>query len=175
MKLGKSVVNLALTSILFFGFAAQSAFAASKGVAESQKNLEAWAKKPEVISAIEKANTGKAAFDNNKWKSLAKNDPKVQSFMTSEAGKLLTSLQKGNLGKLFIRDAKGNFVAGSKKPAIFNITDRPAFSNAMRGKSWASKKAKADPTTQQKSIQISSPVVSNGKVIGVIHASVVVK
>jgi len=175
MKLGKSIVNLTLACILLLGFAAQSAVAADKGVTENQKNLEAWAKKPEVISAIEKANTGKAAFNNSKWKALGNNDPKVKSYMTSEAGKLLTSLQKGSLGKLFIRDAKGNFVAGSKKPAIFNITDRPAFSNAMRGKSWASKKAKADPTTQQNSIQISSPVVSKGKVIGVIHASVIVK
>lgn len=175
MKLGKSVINLALTSLLFLGFAAQSAVAANKGVEENQKNLEAWAKKPEVISAIEKANAGEAEFNNSKWKALSNNDPKVQSFINSEAGKLLTSLQTGSLGKLFIRDAKGNFVAGSKKPAIFNITDRPAFSNAMRGKTWSSKKAKADPTTQQKSIQISSPVVSKGKVIGVIHASVVVK
>jgi len=144
-------------------------------VIEGQKNLALWVKKAEIIKAVEQANSAKSKFDNAKWKGLAKTDPKVMAYINSEAGKLLSSLQKGSLGKLFIRDAKGNFVAGSKKPAIYNINDRMAFTSAIRGKSWNSTKTKSDPTTKQESIQISTPIMSKGKVIGIIHANVVVK
>ncbi len=120
------------------------------------------------------ANKHKVKMNNKKWKKLSASDAKVKPFLTSSAGKkLFTWEQDKTLGKLFLRDKTGNLVAGSKKPAIFNIAKRPAFAKAIRGKVWNSKKPKADPTTKLSSIQLSIPVVSNGKKIGVLHTSII--
>ena len=134
--------------------------------------LAQWAQNPTVVKAVEQANSNTAKLTNEQWKSLPETDPKVLSFQQSEAGRLLTELQNDkSLGKLFLRDSKGNFVAGSKKPAIFNIGDRKAFTQAMSVGTWNSNKVKPDPTTKISSVQLSTPVMSNGKKIGVIHTS----
>jgi len=136
--------------------------------------LAEWAKDPDIINAVMLANKTKTNMNNKEWKSLSASDAKVKSFLSSTAGKKLNSWEKDkSLGKLFLRDGKGNFVAGSKKPAIFNIAKRPAFAKAIRGKVWNSKKPKADPTTKVSSIQLSIPVISNGKKIGVLHTSII--
>ena len=127
-----------------------------------------------IFKAVMEANNNKASMSNQTWKSLAASDPKVKPFLTNTAGKKLFSWEKDKaLGKLLLRDKNGNLVAGSKKPAIFNIADRPAFTKAIRGKIWNSKKVKADPTTKLSSIQLSIPVKNNGKEIGILHTSII--
>lgn len=136
--------------------------------------LVEWAKDPDIINAVINSNTKIAKMNNTKWKPLTASDTKVKPFLTSAAGKKLFVWEKDrSLGKLFLRDKNGNLVAGSKKPAIFNIAKRPAFINAFRGKIWNSKKVKSDPTTSLSSIQLSIPVKNNGKEIGVLHTSVI--
>ena len=136
--------------------------------------LAEWAKDPVIIKAVSQANAKKVQMNNSTWKKLSKSDAKVKPFLTSAAGKKLFIWEKDkSLGKLFLRDKTGNLVAGSKKPAIFNIAKRPAFVKAIRGKVWNSKKPKADPTTKLSSIQLSIPVVNNGKKIGVLHTSII--
>ena len=135
--------------------------------------LSEWAKDPVIVKAVIQANNSKAKMDNKMWKPLASSDSKVKSFLSNPAGMKLADWQTDkSLGKLFLRDKKGNFVAGSKKPAIFNIANRPAFTKAIRGKVWNSTKVKADPTTKLSSIQLSIPVIDNGKEIGILHTSI---
>ncbi len=139
-----------------------------------KSRLSQWAKDPVIINAVKQANSSKTSMDNKTWKALSATDAKVKPFLSSSAGKKLFSWEQDkSLGKLFLRDSKGNLVAGSKKPAIFNISNRPAFTKAIRGKIWNSKKPKADPTTKLSSIQLSIPVVDNGKEIGVLHTSII--
>lgn len=136
--------------------------------------LTEWAKDPVIVKAVLQANDNNPKMDNKIWKSLSSADAKVQPFLTNSAGKKLFSWEKDkSLGKLLLRDKKGNLVAGSKKPAIFNIAERPAFTQAIRGKTWHSKKITADPTTKLSSIQLSIPVKDNGKEIGVLHTSII--
>ncbi len=136
--------------------------------------LAEWAKDPVIIKAVMQANSRKLKMNNKTWNKLSATDAKVKPFLTSSAGKKLFAWEQDKtLGKLFLRDKTGNLVAGSKKPAIFNIEKRPAFAKAIRGKVWNSKKPKADPTTKLSSIQLSIPVVSNGKEIGVLHTSII--
>ncbi|MBN4080369.1 GAF domain-containing protein [Beggiatoa alba] len=135
--------------------------------------LSEWAKNPVIVKAVMQANSSQTSMDNKIWKSLLASDTKVRPFLTSSAGKKLLSWEQDqSIGKLFLRDKKGNFVAGSKKPAIFNISKRPAFLNAIRGKIWNSKKPKTDPTTKLSSIQLSIPVINQGKKIGILHTSI---
>ena len=136
--------------------------------------LAEWARDPVIVKAVMQANNNKSKMNNKTWKSLTTSNAKVKTYLTSSAGKKLFAWEKDkSLGKLFLRDNKGNLVAGSKKPAIFNISKRPAFTKAIRGKAWNSKKPKADPTTKLSSIQLSIPVKSNGKEIGVLHTSII--
>jgi len=144
-------------------------------VNEYQKKLAEWAKDPILVNAIKKANSSSTPkLDNAIWKGISKSDPVALSYQTSSAGRLLTKLQKDKrIGKLFLRDKSGNLVAGSKKPAVFNIADRPPYINAMRGKQWAANKSKSDPTTKLQSVQAATPIMLNGEVIGVLHTSVI--
>lgn len=138
--------------------------------------LTEWAKDPVIIKAVLHANKNnkKVAMNNKTWRSLTSTNDKVKTLLTSYAGQKLIHWKKDkSLGKLFLRDNKGNFVAGSQKPAIFNIADRPAFKNVIRGKIWNSKKPKADPTTKLSSIQLSIPVKNKGKEIGILHTSII--
>jgi len=174
------IQHLTLAAILASGFASTAALAESLSpevkakIDIYQKKLIQWSKNPVIVKALKDGNTqGTAGLNNDQWKTLKPRDPKVISFQTSQAGRFLTNLENDkSIGKLFLRDSKGNLVAGSKKPAIFNIAGRPAYENAMRGKTWVAGKVKADPTTKLQSVQLSAPVMSEGKVIGVIHSSV---
>ncbi len=135
--------------------------------------LTEWAKNPIIVKAVMRSNNSKTKMDNKTWQSLPASNAKVRALLSSKAGKRLLDWDKDkSLGKLFLRDNKGNFVAGSKKPAIFNISNRPAFTKAIRGKIWNSKKVKADPTTKLSSIQLSIPVRHSGKEIGILHTSI---
>lgn len=139
-----------------------------------QEKLASWAQDPDVIAAINEMNSKPASMDNNSWKTLSEKDPVVEKYLSNPAGKKLSGWQQDkSLGKLFLRDKNGNFVAGSKKPAIYNISDRAPFKNAMKGNAWNSKKAKTDPTTNLPSVQLSQPVVSNGERIGIIHTAII--
>ena len=142
-----------------------------------QDKLATWAQDSDVIDAIKAMNAATMnSMNNNVWKALASGDPIVEKYISNPAGKKLSTWQKDkSLGKLFIRDQKGNFVAGSKKPAIYNISDRPPFKQAIQGKTWNSKKVKKDPTTNLSSIQLSHPVVSDGKNIGIIHTAIILE
>ena len=179
----KTLGSKFVLSVLVTFFLSLSTAIAGELNAETQKKVDTykqklatWAQDPDVVSAIKKANQQGTQMDNTKWKAMSKSDGKVLSYQYSSAGKKLTQWNADkSLGKLFIRDKKGNYVAGSKKPAIYNIASRPAFSKAKPGQGWNSTKVKPDPTTNLASIQVSYPVISNGETIGLIHTSVIVE
>jgi len=175
-SLRTQIISTLLISVLSFSFANAADISPDLQVKLDiyKTKLTEWATDPVIVKAVMQANENKSKMNNSTWKSLAESDSKVKPFLTSSAGKKLFSWEKDkSLGKLFLRDNKGNLVAGSKKPAIFNIANRPAFAKAIRGKVWNSKKPKSDPTTKLSSIQLSIPVKNNGKEIGVLHTSII--
>jgi len=169
------VVSLFTSLISLSAYADKIAPELQSKIDQTRMKLENWAKDPAFINAVTIANTQSTSLTNKKWKSLKISSPEVAELMSSKVSKKLIEFEKDKtLGKLFLRDKNGNLVAGSKKPAVFNIQGRPAFDNAIRGKTWNSKKVKADPTTKLKSVQISTPIISAGKNIGIIHTSLIV-
>lgn len=139
-----------------------------------QEKLATWSKDPDIIAAIKSMNQQSNNVNQEDWLKLENNDPLVEKYTASTAAKKLSDWQQDkNLGKLFIRDKNGNLAAGSVKPAIFNISDRPPFKQAISGKAWNSKNVKNDPTTKLPSIQLSHPVVSEGENIGIIHTAII--
>jgi hypothetical protein len=145
-------------------------------VEQYKKKLTEWAANPLLIAIVKSSNAkgGLApGMKNLGWADLNENDPVVTGFQTSEAGKYLKSLEadKG-INKLYARDEKGNLVAGSSKPAFYNNAARAPFKSAIGGHSYADSETKTDPTTLKKSVQVSVPIMSDGKPIGVLHTAV---
>ncbi|MEW5787009.1 MAG: PDC sensor domain-containing protein [Pseudomonadota bacterium] len=141
-----------------------------------KKKLVEWAANPAIVQAVKDANAKGGTLPgmtNGKWDELAENDPQITALLATPASKLVKQWEadKG-INKLFVRDEKGNMVAGSGKSLIYNAAARPPVKEAMKGKAWAANEAKPDPTTQINSVHVSAPVMDGGKVIGVIHTAV---
>lgn len=135
-----------------------------------------WARNPVFVAAVRDANSGNAlaGMTNAKWDGLSDTDPVVVAFQTSPAGRMLGELESDkNMSKLYLRDARGNLVAGSNKPILYNNANRKPVSEAMKGAPFVAKEIKPDPTTQVKAVQVSVPVLDNGRTIGVLQTSVV--
>lgn len=141
-----------------------------------KKKLTEWAANPAIVKAVKESNAKGGTLPgmtNGQWDELAENDPQVMSLLATPASNLVKQWEadKG-INKLFVRDEKGNMVAGSGKSLIYNAAARPPFKEAMKGKAWAANEVKPDPTTQIKSVHVSAPVLDGGKAIGVIHSAV---
>lgn len=141
-----------------------------------KKKLVDWAANPVIVKAVKEANAKGGmipGMNNGKWDELTETDPLVAGILSTPASKLVKQWEadKG-INKLFVRDEKGNMVAGSAKSLIYNAAARPPVKEAMKGKPWNAEEIKPDPTTQIKSVHVSAPVLDGGQVIGVIHTAV---
>lgn len=140
-----------------------------------KKKLESWAADPVIVAAVKESNAkgGIPGMNNGKWESLAENDPQVLAILGTPASKKVDKWEEDKgINKLLVRDAKGNLVAGSSKPLLYNVATRPPFKAAIEGVTWQANEIKPDPTSQVKSVQIAAPIKDGGSVIGVIHSAV---
>lgn len=176
-------LSILATSILLTAFSLQPSNALATLPADMQAKVESyknklveWAANPTIVKAVKEANAKGGmipGMTNGKWDELAENHPQVTGIMATPASKLILQWEadKG-INKLFVRDAKGNMVAGSGKSLIYNAAARPPIKEAMKGKAWNAQEIKPDPTTQINSVHISAPILDGGNVIGVIHSAV---
>lgn len=140
-----------------------------------KKKLAEWAANPVIVAATKEsaATGGLAGMTNGKWNDLDDKDPVVKAFETNKAGLLIKKWEEdAGINKLVLRDDKGNLVASSTKPVVYNNAARPVFANAIKGQFWAAAEIRPDPTTGIKSVQAGAPVMDGGKVIGVIHVGI---
>lgn len=145
-------------------------------VEKYKTRLTEWVRNPVLMTAVREANQGGslAGMTNAKWDGLADTDPLVTAFQTNPAGRVLIDLEEDKgISKLYLRDAKGNIVASSNKPILFNNSNRAPFAEAFKGKPYAANEVKPDTTTQIKGVQLSVPLMDGGKPIGVLQTSVV--
>ena len=148
----------------------------SAKVERYKAKLTEWARNPLLVGAVREANKGDglAGMSNAKWEALAETDTMVTSFQTNAAGRALSEFEVDQgISKLYLRDAKGNLVAGSNKPLLYNNSTRKPFAEAFKGAPFVEKEVKPDTTTQIRGVQLSVPVLENGKPIGVLQTSVV--
>lgn len=173
--------NLLQVVLLAAGVAVHAAAVADPLAPELQAKTEKyrqklveWAADPAVVGAVRDANAkGAPAMNNAKWEELADADVAVKAYTASPMGKQLAKWEEDkNISKLFLRDAKGNLVAASSKPLLFNNANRPVIVNTLKGSPWIAAEVKPDPSTQKRSVQIGAPVMEGGKVIGVLHTAV---
>ena len=165
---------LALTPISAF---AQLSAELQAKVDTYKTKLVEWAANPVIVNAVKAANVKGgmyAGMTNSKWDELPEGDPMIADLQSSEAGKLVTSWESDtNISKLYVRDEKGNIVASSSRPLLYNNATKPPFAKAITGTPWSANEVKPDPASQVKGVHVSVPVMDGGKPIGVLQSNVV--
>ncbi len=144
-------------------------------VEKAKKRLVELAADPGVVSAVREANArDNGGMTNGKWVDLGDADPGVKQIMTSKVSVQIAKWEKDDdtVNKLILRDQKGNLVAASVRPLIYNNASRPVFANPIKGQVWAAGEIKPDTTTQIPSVHVAAPVLDGGKTIGVLQAGV---
>jgi len=176
-----TILSAALVGIVLALFAANNARAdlppdVAAKVENYKKKLVEWAATPVIVAAVKESNAKGGmipGMGNAKWDELADTDPMVKGLQNNAAGKLVSKWEEDKvLDKLFVRDEKGNVVAASGKPLLYNNANRPPFKNGLAGV-WADNVVKPDPTTQKKTVQVSVPIVDGGKNIGVLQTAII--
>lgn len=147
-------------------------------VDKSKAKLVALAADPAVVAAVKEANAkGAPGMSNGKWVDLPDTDPFIQTLLKTKTSRQIADWEAKDdtINKLVLRDHKGNLVAASVRPLIWNNVARPVFAQAIKGQAWAAEEVKPDPSTQVPSVQLSAPVLDGGKPIGVLHSAVTAK
>jgi hypothetical protein len=134
-------------------------------------NADGWAANPIVVEAVLAQNKKGPipGMDNAKWKSMPEKDAVVQGFINNEAAKFLKGEMANTEGickAAFLNAAQGEKVAFSDKTGSYIHKGSAEFDVPFTsGKSWQGK-PELDDSSKVYKIQISVPVLSDGKPIG---------
>jgi len=132
-------------------------------------NSNGWAASPVVVEAVlaQNAKGPIPGMDNAKWKTVPESDAIVQGFINNEAGKFLQAelaKTEGICVGAFLNAANGEKVAFTDKTGSYIHKGSAKFDVPFTtGKTW-----QGNPELEDKVyiIQISVPVLSEGKPIG---------
>ena len=132
-----------------------------------------WAGSVPVVQAVLTQNQKGPipGMDNPKWKTVPENDAIVQGFIKNEAGKFLTEeMEKtdGIVTGAFLNAAQGEKVAFTDKTGSYIHKGSAKFDAPFTtGKAWQGQ-PELDDSGKVYEIQVSVPVLSDGKTIGVL-------
>jgi len=137
----------------------------------------AWAADPVIVGAV-KAQNAKGpmpGMDNAAWKTTRRSDPVVKAFQANPAAQLLQSklgASAGLVSEAFLNGSRGEKVAFAEKTTSYIHAGQPKFDVPYgAAKPWQGK-PEFDESTQTYAIQISTPVVADGKPIGALVVGV---
>ena len=136
-----------------------------------------WAASPVLVKAVlaQNAMGPIAGMDNAKWKTVRRSDQLVKGFQANEAGRFLTQqiAQSNELySEAFLSAAQGEKVAFFEKTTSYIHRGAPKFDVPFTtGKAWQGK-PEFDESSQTHQIQVSVPVLSGGKPVGVLVVGV---
>lgn len=141
-----------------------------------QKVIAAWAAKPALVEAVKVQNKKGPlpGMDNAKWAALKPDAPVVIAFEKCPAGKWLARKVRATHGifcEAFLNGTKGEKVAFAAKPTSYIHAGQPKFDVPMKGRAWQGEPAH-DISSNTYAVQISTPVLDDGKPIGVLVASI---
>jgi hypothetical protein len=134
-------------------------------------NAQGWAASPIVVEAViaQNAKGPIPGMDNAKWKTVPEKDAIVQGFINNEVAKFLVAEMAKTDGictGAFLNAAQGEKVAFSDKTGSYIHKGSAKFDVPFTtGKTWQGK-PELDDSGKVYEIQISVPVLSEGKPIG---------
>jgi len=121
---------------------------------------------PVVIAAVKLANAKqKIKMDNALWKRTSVEDPIVQDLSNNVVATELKNKKVGYVSEVFISAADGTKVAFIEKTTSWNHSGKPKHDLPMHGKVWIGK-LELDNSSGVNQIQVSVPVLDNGRPIG---------
>jgi len=133
------------------------------------KQLQSWSTDPVIVAAVKAHNSNPPAEDkamtNEKWSQLTVLDPYVRSFAKNPLGVYLKTKKDDQIAECFVSSADGTKVAFLSKTTFWSHADKDKHKVPMTGKTYIGPVALDDSTGLQQ-IQISLPVLDNGKPIG---------
>ena len=136
-----------------------------------------WAAEPAIVAAVKEQNSKGplTGMDNATWKTTRRTDAMVKAFQASPAGQLLRTRVDGGAGtfnEAFLSAAKGEKVAFVEKTTSYIHVGQAKFDVPFgTAKAWQGK-PEFDDSSQTHAIQISVPVLADGKPIGVLVVGV---
>ena len=139
--------------------------------------IDSWASDPIIVKEVLQENKKGPipGLDNEKWKAILASDPTVKAFQENPAAHFLKSKLEAKdsiLTEAFLSGSNGEKVAFVEKTTYYSHKGMAKFEVPFRkGTSWQGK-PEFDESTQTYAIQISTPVLSEGKPIGVLVVGV---
>jgi hypothetical protein len=130
-----------------------------------------WAADPVIVKAVEAQNhKGPISdMDNAKWKMTRRSDPIVKQFQNNSAGRFLHAKMResnGTVTEAFLNGAKGEKVAFVEKTTSYIHAGAAKHDVPFTtGKPWQGK-PEFDESSQTYAIQVSAPVLAQGRPIG---------
>jgi hypothetical protein len=168
---------VAVISFALMAAVAHAAFEMTPAVQtelDKQKAVIAgWAADARIVNAaMEQNRKGPIpGMDNPKWKTVRRSDPLVVAFQMNPAGQFLKSkldASGGLFSEAFLNAAQGEKVAFVEKTTSYIHKGAAKFDAPFTtGTPWQGK-AEFDESAQTYQIQISVPVLAEGKPIGVL-------
>jgi hypothetical protein len=179
----KAIMKASVWAPLWMMVTAGAAFAfemtpATQAEIDKHKTvISGWATDPVIVSAV-KAQNGKGSIpgmDNPKWKTIRRSDAVVKAFQDNPAGKMLSAKLAAGGGvyaEAFLNAAQGEKVAFVEKTTSYIHLGQPKFDVPFTtGKAWQGK-PEFDESAQTYQLQISVPVLADGKSIGALVVGV---
>jgi hypothetical protein len=177
----RAQAGLAMLVMFLTAVAAAAGFemtAAVQAELDKQKTVIAsWAASPVIVNAVLEQNRKGpvAGMDNVKWKMTRRSDPLVTGFQTSSAGQFLKAKaneSQGAVSEAFLSAAQGEKVAFVEKTTSYIHRGAPKFDVPFgAGKAWQGP-AEFDESSQTYAIQVSVPVLAEGRPIGALVVGV---
>lgn len=139
--------------------------------------VKTWASSPVLVKAVAAQNDKGpiAGMDNAKWKTVRRGDDLVKGFQNSEAGRFLTQkIAQSNeaYSEAFLSAAQGEKVAFYEKTTSYIHKGAAKFDVPFgTGKPWQGK-PEFDESSQTHQIQVSVPILSDGRPVGVLVVGV---
>jgi hypothetical protein len=132
-----------------------------------------WAASPDIVKAVEAENAKGpiAGMTEEKWKKTRRRDPLITAFQENQAAQVMKTKAResqGIVSEAFLSGAAGQKVAFVEKTTNYVHKGKPKFDVPFTtGKPWQGK-PEFDESTQTYAIQVSVPVLSREKPIGVL-------
>ena len=165
-----SLIVAALVSTGLTVLAADAPDAAVQAKIDAKlKEVMIWAADPAIVNAVKAHNASlpadQSAMTQDAWKALSVMDPFVRNFAKNDAAQFLKAKKGEVVSEAFVSGADGLKVAFLSKPTNWSHKGKPKHDDAMAGKIWQGP-IELDESTGLQQIQVSVPVMDDGKAIG---------